>query len=174
MPYHWSGDTKFDQLTLEVEDKSCPECGRTATVCDHRHRRIHNLSGPLRMTIKLTHCPEESCPKHSKTVSAEEELGIAIPYWAIGWDIFTWIGHRRFSRHWSVSQIRNELMDTYGIRLADDAIENYIKRYEAMPAAHQQDPGQLKEAYEGEACNFNDRSLRLLCVPLRELEQEAC
>lgn len=148
MPYHWSEDTKFDQLTLEVKDKSCSECGRTATVCDHRHRRIHTLNGPLWMTMKLTHCPEESCPKHSKTVSPEEELGIAIPYLAIGWDVFAWIGHRRFSRHWSVSQIRNELMDTYIIRLSDDAIENYIKRYEAMLAARQQDPKQLREAYE--------------------------
>ncbi|GAI24502.1 unnamed protein product [marine sediment metagenome] len=39
-------------------------------------------------------------------------------------------------------------MDRYGIRLSDDAIENYIKRYETMLAARQQDPKQLKEAYE--------------------------
>ncbi len=149
MPYHWSEDTKFDRLILEVEDKGCTECGRTTTVCDHRHRHIHTFDGPVKMTMKLTHCPDESCAKHSKTISPEAEIGISPPYWAIGWDIFAWIGQRRFSRHWSVPQIVDELMDTYGIRLSDDAIEKYIKRYEIMLAARQQDLGQLKEAYEG-------------------------
>ena len=29
----------------------------------------------------------------------ELELAIAPPNWAIGWDVFCWIGHRRCSRH---------------------------------------------------------------------------
>ncbi|GAI24496.1 unnamed protein product [marine sediment metagenome] len=33
MPYQWPEDTKFDHLTLDVEDKGC-------SACDHRHRRI--------------------------------------------------------------------------------------------------------------------------------------
>ena len=149
MPYQWLQDTQFEQLTLEVEDKICTACGRTTTVCDHRHRHIFTFDGPLRMTMKLTHCPDKSCVKHSKTLSPEAELGIAVPYWAIGWDVFTWIGHRRYSRHWSVPQIRYELLDSYGYRVSDDAIEQYIKRYEVMLAARQQDGEQLRQAYEG-------------------------
>jgi hypothetical protein len=139
----------FEQLTLEVEDKGCTDCGSMMSICDHRHRRVFTLKGPLRMTMKLTHCPKKSCPRRTKTVSAEAELGIAVPNWAIAWDVFVWIGHRRFSRHWTVGQIRGELIDSYGIRLSEDAIEKYIKRYEVMLAARQQDAEQLRQAYEG-------------------------
>ncbi|GAF82516.1 unnamed protein product, partial [marine sediment metagenome] len=40
-------------------------------------------------------------------------------------------------------------MDTYETDLSDDAIERYIKCYEIMLAARQQDPELLREAYEG-------------------------
>ncbi len=150
MSYHWPENTEFEQLTLEVQDRECPECGRRTTVCDHRHRHILTFKGPVRMTMKLRHCPDESCVRHSKTVSPEAEQGIAVPYWAIGWDVFAWIGHRRFSRHWTVGQIRGELIDgNHEIRLSEDAIEGYIKRYEVMLAARQQDAEQLSLAYEG-------------------------
>ena len=39
---------------------------------------------------------------------------------------FCWIGQRRFSRHWSVPQIRLELLDSYEIALSEDAIEDHI------------------------------------------------
>ena len=149
MPYQWPEDTKFDQLILEVEEKDRCVCGRATTVCDHRHHHIHTLEGPLKMTMKLTHCPDESCSEHSKTISLEGEFGIAMPYWAIGWDTYAWIGHRRFSRNWSVPQIRFELIDTYEITLSEDAIELYIKRYQVMLAARWQDPKQMESAYEG-------------------------
>ncbi len=71
MPYQWPENTMFDRLILDVEDKIFPECGRTTTVCDHRHRHIHTFDGPVKMTMKLTHCPDESCAKHSNTISPE-------------------------------------------------------------------------------------------------------
>jgi hypothetical protein len=41
------------------------------------------------------------------------------------------------------------LADTYKIRLSDDAIEDYLSRYQAMVAARQQDPKELAKAYKG-------------------------
>ncbi len=70
-----------------------------------------------------------------------------MPWWMIDWKIFAWIGHRRFARHWSVSQIRGELSDAYQIDLSDDAIENSIRRYRTMLAAREQDPELLTQAY---------------------------
>ena len=102
----------------------------------------------MKMRVRLTHCPDTSCASHSKTRSSDEEFGIAPPYWAIAWDVYAWIGQRRFSRHWSVAQIRDELMDSYQTELSADAIEGYIHRYEIMVAARQQDPELLREAYE--------------------------
>jgi hypothetical protein len=70
-----------------------------------------------------------------------------LPGWLIGWDVFCFIGHRRFARHWSVPQIRAELHDSYGITLSDDAISVYLRRYQIMVTARQQDRQQLTEAY---------------------------
>jgi hypothetical protein len=70
-----------------------------------------------------------------------------MPRWCLGWDVLCWLGHRRFSRHWSVPQLRLELQDTHQIRLSDDAIENYIGQYQTMLAARQQAPVHLAAAY---------------------------
>ena len=70
-----------------------------------------------------------------------------MPRWLIGWDVFCWLGHRRFARHWSVSQLRLELLDSYEIVLSEDAIEDYLQRYQCMLAARQQDPAVLKKEY---------------------------
>ena len=70
-----------------------------------------------------------------------------MPYWVLGWDVFCWLGHRRFARHWSVPQIRAELSDRFAIPLSVDAIERYVSRYQLMLAARQQDPIEVARAY---------------------------
>jgi len=70
-----------------------------------------------------------------------------MPRWCLGWDVFCWLGHRRFARHWSVPQLRAELKDTHQIRLSDDAIEHYIGLYQTILTSRPQDPAQLAEAY---------------------------
>ena len=147
MPYCWPKETVFEELVLNVEDRFCPVCGRRMSICDHRHHRVFTFDGPLHLICKLVHCPNESCPAHRRTFSPEAEMGIVMPWWVVGWDVFCWIGHRRFARHWSVPQIREELDDSCRIAMSDDAIEKYIHRYQAMVAARQQDPRLLAETY---------------------------
>jgi hypothetical protein len=147
MPYHWPEDTDFALWELDVLDRTCSACGRTMYVCDHRHHHIFCLDGPVHLVCKLNHCPDPTCPGHARTISPEVEATITLPYWVLGWDVFCWIGQRRFARHWSVPQIRAELLDGYTIRLSDDAIEKYIRRYQAMLAARQQDPERLRQEY---------------------------
>jgi len=147
MPYRWPQDATFTRIELEVEDRWCRTCGRTLTVCDHRHRRLLTLNGPVHVVCKLAHCPERVCPAHTRTVSPEAETTLAMPWWVLGWDVVCWLGQRRFARHWSVGQLRAELADTYQIRLSADAIETYIHRYQQMLAARRQAPGQLAAAY---------------------------
>ena len=105
------------------------------------------LPGPRPVVCKLAHCPTRACPGHSQTISPEAETTIALPWWVLGWDVVCWLGQRRFARHWSVGQIRAELVDTYQIRLSADAIETYIRRYQQMLAARRQAPDQLATAY---------------------------
>ena len=62
-----------------------------------------------------------------------------------GWDVFCWIGHRVWD---SRSLIQSELLDDYAIKLSDDAIAKYIRRYQVMLAARQQDPQALRRQYE--------------------------
>lgn len=147
MAHAWPAETAFGQLTLDVEQRSCPHCGQTMHVCTHRDRRLFTLEGPLQLKLRLFHCPIEGCPGHTKTFSSEAELGLTMPWWLIGWDVFAWMGHRRLARHWSVPQIRAELQDRFAIDLSDDAIERYLRRYQIMVAARQQDIELLRDVY---------------------------
>jgi len=148
MAYRWPADTDFALLELDVLDRDCPVCGRMMHICDHRYRYFHTLDGPVELVCKLNHCADPDCPGHAKTKSPELEIAIALPKLAIGWDVLCWIGHRRCSRHWSITQIQAELLDAYGIKLSADAIADHIQRYQVMLAARQQDPQSLRRQYE--------------------------
>jgi hypothetical protein len=147
MAYHWPVHTVFHDLTLEVEDRSCWHCAQALKVCCHRRRRFFMGAGPVQLLCKLCHCPDPACSGHTQTISPEEETALVMPYWVLGWDVFCWLGHRRFARHWSVPQIRAELDDRFAIPLSVDAIERYVGRYQLMLAARQQDPGVVASAY---------------------------
>src|SRR6476659_7169802 len=149
--YRWPVDTDFALWELDVLDRNCPACGRMMHICDHRYRRIHPLDGPVQLICKLNHCPDPTCPGHARTRSPELEVTIALPQMAIGWDVLCWIGHRRCSRHMAVSLIQSELLDDYGIKLSEDAIDQYIRRYQVMLAARQQDAELLRRQYESGA-----------------------
>ncbi|MGZ3472505.1 MAG: hypothetical protein ACXVA6_21285 [Isosphaeraceae bacterium] len=149
MPHRWPADTDFIVWELDVLVRDCASCGRMMHICDHRYRRFFTLEGPVQLVCKLNHCPDPDCPGHARTKSPEMEPSIALPAWAIGWDVFCWIGHRRFSRHWSIPQICHELVDSYGIGLTEPSIANYIQRYQTMLAARQQDFEAMRRQYEG-------------------------
>lgn len=148
MPYAWPENTDFAQWELDVLERDCPACGRRMYVCDHRYRHFHTLEGPVELICKLNHCPDRACPGHSQTKSPELEVTIALPKWAIGWDVLCWIGHRRYSRHWSIPQMQTELCDAYGIKLSADSLARYIGHYQVMLAARQEDPVALHRQYQ--------------------------
>src|SRR5215208_1056106 len=139
--------TVFTRMVLDVEQARCEHCGSRLHICDHRTRRIYTLEGPRELCCRLAHCSDPTCPLRCRTLSAKAESFLALPGWLIGWDVFCFIGHRRFARHWSVPQIRAELRDCYDIALSVAAIGNYLRRYQAMVAARQRDRQQLSDAY---------------------------
>jgi len=147
MPHRWTEETEFVRVLLDVEDRACRQCGRKMHVCDHRRHPIFTLEGPRQVVCRLVKCPDRSCPGHHRTVSPEREAALGLPRSILGWDVFCWIGHRRFARHWSVPQIRAELQDSYQIGVSEDALEDAIARYQAVVAAREQDPERLAEAY---------------------------
>jgi hypothetical protein len=148
MAYRWPAGTAFKRITLDVEDCWCPVCDRYMYVCDHRYHHLWTLQGPTQVVNRLVRCPDASCASRGRTFSPEAELSLSMPRWCIGWDVFCWLGHRRFARHWSVPQLRLELKDTHQIRVSDDAIARDIGLYQRMLAARQQDPARLAEAYK--------------------------
>jgi hypothetical protein len=151
MPYTWPTDTDFAQWELDVLDRECAVCGRRMYICDHRYRHLHTLEGPVELVCKLNHCPDPACSGHCVTKSPELEVTIALPKWAIGWDVLCWIGQRRCSRHWSISQIQADLWDEYAIKLSADSLARYIRHYQVMLAARQEDPAALRRHYESVA-----------------------
>lgn len=147
MARRFSKDVAWAEVVLEVEDRWCGQCGRALHTYGHRRRRIFTLDGPRTLMCKVARCPDHACVRHRQVVNPERESMLTMPYWLIGWDLFCWLGHRRFARHWSVPQLRLELLDSYDITLSEDAIEDYLQRYQCMLAARQQDFVRLKEAY---------------------------
>ncbi|MSU80458.1 MAG: hypothetical protein EXS16_20515, partial [Gemmataceae bacterium] len=119
-------DVDWTEMLLEVEDPWCDLCERRMHVCSFRRHRIFTFAGPQVLVCKLVHCPNQACLNHQRTFSPERELALTMPYWSIGWDVFCWLGHRRCARHWSVPQLRAELLDRFGVPLSEDAIEDYL------------------------------------------------
>src|SRR6516225_7013546 len=147
MAYHWPADTVFQELTLEVEDRTCWQCAQPLPICCHRRRRFFTCAGPVQLLSKLSHCSNPTCPAHATTLTPAAETALVMPYWVLAWDVFSWLGHRRFARHWSVPQIRDELLDRFAIPLSVDAVERYVGRYQRMLAARQHDPVEVARAY---------------------------
>lgn len=140
-------DLAWMEVVLAHEEMLCSACGGRIHVKRHRRRRVYTLGGPVCYVVPMVHCSHSACPNHHRTTGPEQELTLALPRWLIGWDVFCWLGHRRFARHWSVPQLRAELVDSYAIVLSEDAIEEYLQRYQCMLAARQQDFGLLQEEY---------------------------
>lgn len=163
MAHSWCDDSKFRSLTLDVLFRSCAFCGVETHVKDYKARRVYLLKEPTKVVSQMTLCPDGACPGRHHLMVAEEETLIAPPRWIIGWDVFAQIGHRRFSRHWSVPEIREDLIESHGIHLSEDAIEDHIGRYQAIVAARQRDPAQLEKSY---------RSIRSLVLTIDGLQPE--
>ena len=148
MSYAWPKDADFTPWELDVLDRDRPVCGRMTHICDRHCRHFHTLTGPVELVCKLSHCPDSTCPVHASTKSPELERTIAQPDWAIGWNVFCWIGHRRYSRHWAISEIPSELLD----KLRHQALRGLPHPvYPPLPdmlAARQEDPEALRRQYE--------------------------
>src|SRR5580704_3090200 len=145
----WGPGIEFRKLVLEPEpdDRRCAHCGEFTHIYEHRDRRLYLLTGATHLVSKIAHCMDKECPGHQEVVESAAEMGLAPPFWTIGWDVFAWMGHRRFARNWSVPQIRAELADSYGITVSPDLVEDYVKRYQAIVAARESAPESLADAY---------------------------
>jgi hypothetical protein len=145
----WGPGVKFQEVVVEPEpeDRRCRHCGKYTYIYEHRDRRLYVLTGAIHLVSKIAHCKDKGCPGHQEVIASAAEMSLAPPYWTIGWDVFAWMGHRRFARSWSVPQIRAELADTYGITVSPDLVEDYVQRYQAIVAARESAPESLADAY---------------------------
>ena len=137
----------WTEVVLTHEESVCSACGKRMHVKERRRRHVYTLNGSVCYVAPMLHCPDNACPNHRRRFGPDQELTLAMPRWLIGWDVFCWLGHRRFARHWSVPQLCAELKDSYVIELSEDAIEDYLQRYQCMLAARQQDFALMREEY---------------------------
>ena len=99
------------------------------------------------MKVQIRRCDDASCREFGRRVGAEVEAAVAPPFWTVTWDLFAWMGQRRFSRHWSVPQIRSELLDRFSLTVSDDWIEHYLREYQVIVAGRESDLGRMKGEY---------------------------
>jgi hypothetical protein len=148
MPTKWPKEVRFKEVILCVQEKTCRQCGSHLVICSHREHCIYTFDGALKLICKQAHCSNKACASRSRLINPEAELTITMPRWRIDWKLFTWMGFRRLKRHWSIPQIQHELCDTYHIRLSDDAIREYVSKYQVMVAARHQDIERWREEYK--------------------------
>ena len=135
MSHIWPSETAFQRIDLLLDGQGCNFCESALEMCGHRRRRVFTLNGPQLLVVRVGHCRNPDCPGRHESVNSWAEMAIAPPRWTVAWDVFAWIGHRRFARHWCVPQICEELSDGHQIYLSEDAIEDYVRRYQTMVAA---------------------------------------
>lgn len=145
----WNESIEFKTIEINFEKGICTLCGSKLYVGVKGDRRIYTLGSPVRFKRKRAHCANPKCANSQRQLQPDEERDLALPRWKIGWDVFCWIGFRRFKRHWSVPQICEELRDSFSIDLSPDAIESYVLQYQVMVAARHQDIHRLCAAYDG-------------------------
>lgn len=147
MSHIWPSETVFERLDLFLDGQACILCGADLQMWGHRKRRVFTLDGPRLLVVRLGHCADPDCPAHHRSVSSWGEMAIAAPRLTVAWDVFAWIGHRRFARHWCVPQICGELSDSHQIVLSEDAIEDYVRRYQTIIAARHGNLEELRKVY---------------------------
>jgi len=148
MPSKWPIDVTFKEIILSVTEKTCKQCGSDLAICSHREHCIYGLEGAVKLICKQAHCSNKECSSRSTLVNPESELTITMPRWRIDWELFTWMGFRRFKRHWSVPQIHEELLDSHQIYISKNTITDYLRKYQVMVAAWYQDLERMREEYK--------------------------
>lgn len=149
MPSKWPTDIRFKNVILKVNEKKCKVCGRQVSIRKTRIHRIYSVKGPLTLVRKLSSCSNGHCPERNTLLTPQTVVALTMPRWRIGWDVLLWMGFRRYKRHWAVSQIQAELLDSYQFKLSEDAITEYLRKYQTMVAARHQDIAKLRDEYHG-------------------------
>ena len=145
----WPEGVNFKEVYLLVQNSTCENCGSRLYKGWNHERKIYTFDGSLLLKRQRAKCSNLACERSKTWAISQEEKLLTMPRCRIGWDVFCWIGFRRFKRHWSVSQIRDELLDSHNILLSDDSIEDYLQNYQNMVAARHQDLGRLADVYHG-------------------------
>ncbi len=148
MARKWPGNIEFEIKDIPFDSEWCSDCDSKLHYCPAAERRIYSLNAPLILRRKRAKCSNPLCIQSKHWFYPSAEKLIAMPKWKIGWDVFTWMGFRRFKRHWSVPQIQDELRDTNGIELSSDAIEDHLRRYRYMVAKRYQNFDNLQQVYK--------------------------
>jgi hypothetical protein len=147
MGHRWPDESLFSREVLQVLDRDCGCCREETRTKTYKRRPVYTLEGPIRLVSEITVCETEGCPGQGGLLRAEREVMIAPPLWVLGWDVFANLGQWRFAKHMSVSEIQEDLWETYDIKLSEDCIEDYIARYRAILAARQSDFELLRKDY---------------------------
>jgi len=148
MSSKWPEEIEFKEIILKVEDNICRKCKSELIIRKDRIHCIYSLEGPIKLICKLSCCSNIQCSERNTLISPKSEISITMPRWRIGWDLFLWMGFRRFKRHWSVPQIIDELLDNYQISPSKSTVIKYLMKYQLMVAARHQDIVRLQAEYK--------------------------
>jgi hypothetical protein len=144
----WPVNIAFSEIILTIDETTCQACGSPLRFRKDRIHPVYSLKGPVKIICKQWGCSNSRCDHHHLLISPKAEYDLTMPRWRMSWDVFLWIGFRRYKRHWSVPQIQAELLDSYQIGLSVKTLTQYLRKYQLMVSARHQDVARLREAYQ--------------------------
>ena len=123
-------------------------CGQRLWVAYHHHRTVVRLDGLWRLTLRVRHCVNATCPQYHSRVP-EESGAWALPQSEFGLDIIAFIGQLRTREQRSVPQIHQALRER-GVEIAERSVTVLLQRYEELVALRLGDPVGLRERLAGQ------------------------
>jgi hypothetical protein len=113
---------------LTAEQVSCPFCGATLSVSQHRNRGIRMLDESLDLTMRDKKCTNPQCPAPHLRYRPAEEMGLALLGGEFGLDVVMAIGSMRLRDDFSFPRIHSRLTER-GVDIALMSVQYQFRNY---------------------------------------------
>ena len=132
------------KVVLECIHQNCLSCGQKMWSDYHNFRTIRNLSGVVRITLKVRRCSHKECEGYHQVYRPEEEGRWALPGSEFGLDLIAYTGSLRDQEHRSVPQIHKALRQK-GVNICQRSVSNILDRYDELISVSLTDGNRIKK-----------------------------
>ena len=121
------------ECRLKAPPAYCAECGKWMQMVYHNHRTLLTLQGSVALTVPIRCCHNPDCKAYRQPIRPWDEGSLALPHGECGLDLIAFVGHQRYAKHQTLTQIHQALTQR-GVTLSERTVCNLLHRYEELLA----------------------------------------